>query len=95
MVQPPDLTLANNTSVSPTVVELPPISALTRDLLSWLASTPRTYMETMDAWRSSCPRLTIWEDALADGLVQVESGHGSRMSEAPVVLTPRGHAALA
>ena len=89
-----DLTLPTNVLGGLTVAAPPLIGPLTRDLLSWLARTPRTYEETMEAWRSTCPRLTIWEDALADGLVRVESGHGTRLSEAPVVLTPRGHAAL-
>jgi hypothetical protein len=40
----------------------------------------------MDAWRTHCPRLSVWEDALADGLVRVQ--------RRDVVLTPRGHAAL-
>ena len=71
-----------------------PIDSLTRDLLAWLARAPRTYAETMEAWRSSCPRLTIWDDAVTDGLVRLESGNGTRLSETPVVLTPRGRAAL-
>jgi hypothetical protein len=36
----------------------------------------------MDAWSTHCPRLSIWEDALGDGLVRV---HASQ-----VELTPRG-----
>ena len=47
-------------------------SAPTVQLLEWLAERPRTYGEAMDVWRSHCPRLTIWEDALADGLVRIE-----------------------
>ena len=47
---------------------------LTRDLLAWLAATPRTYRETMEVWRTSCPRLSIWEDAIGHGLVRVRSG---------------------
>ena len=47
---------------------------LTRDLLAWLAATPRTYRETMEVWRTSCPHLSIWEDAIGDGLVRVRSG---------------------
>jgi hypothetical protein len=43
--------------------------ALTLDLLRWLAAEPRTYAETMEAWRTSCPRLTIWEDAVDAGFV--------------------------
>ena len=47
---------------------------LTRDLLAWIAATPRTYRETMEVWRTSCPRLAIWEDAVGDGLVRVRAG---------------------
>jgi hypothetical protein len=44
-------------------------------LLAWIAERPRTYPESIEAWKSSCPQLTVWEDALADGLVRVEQGH--------------------
>ena len=40
-------------------------AALIRQLLEWIASAPRTYGDAMEIWRSSCPRHTIWEDALA------------------------------
>jgi hypothetical protein len=70
------------------------LAPLTRDLLIWVARRPRSYAETMEAWRTSCPRFPIWEDALGDGLVRVERGDGARLSEARVVLTPRGHAVL-
>ena len=49
-------------------------SALTRQLLEWVAERPRTYAETLEAWKTSCPRLTIWEDAVTAGLVRVERG---------------------
>lgn len=39
------------------------------DLLEWLGPGPRSYEDVMAAWRSSCPRLTIWEDTLAAGLL--------------------------
>ena len=42
---------------------------LVLDLLEWLAPAPRPYAEVMDAWRTSCPRLTIWEDAVDAGFV--------------------------
>jgi hypothetical protein len=41
-------------------------------LLAWIEERPRGYAETMDAWKTSCPRLSIWEDALGDGLIRVE-----------------------
>ena len=40
------------------------------DLLDWLAPGPRPYAEVMETWRTSCPRLTIWEDAVDNGLVE-------------------------
>ena len=46
--------------------------ALVRQLLEWIAERPRTYQETMDAWRTNCPRLSVWEDAIDAGLVEVE-----------------------
>jgi hypothetical protein len=48
--------------------------SLRPQLLEWLISHPRTYSETMDAWRTSCPRLSIWEDACIDGLIESETG---------------------
>jgi hypothetical protein len=49
------------------------VEAPMRQFLEWLAARPRTYTETMDAWRTSCPRLSIWEDAHEAGLVRLES----------------------
>jgi hypothetical protein len=46
--------------------------ALIFDLLEWLANGNRTYEDVMDAWRTSCPKLTIWEDASDRGLVAFE-----------------------
>jgi len=48
-------------------------SLATRAFLEWLETAPRGYAETMAGWRSTCPRLALWEDALADGLVRVEA----------------------
>ena len=46
------------------------LNALTRELLAWIASRPRTYQATMEAWKSNCPRTPVWYDALIDGLVK-------------------------
>jgi hypothetical protein len=46
--------------------------ALILDLLEWVAKRERSYAEAMDAWRTSCPRLPVWEDACDRGLVRVE-----------------------
>ena len=42
---------------------------LLRDLVAWVVRSPRPYVEVMEAWRTSCPRLTIWEDAIEQGLL--------------------------
>ena len=44
--------------------------ALVLDFVEWIAAGPRRYCDVMEAWKTSCPRLTIWEDAIDQGLVQ-------------------------
>ena len=53
------------------------VEALILDLLEWLTKRDRSYEEVMDAWRTSCPRLPVWEDANDRGLVMQEwvDGH--------------------
>ena len=46
------------------------IDALLYDMLAWLARGAQPYADVMDAWRTSCPRLTVWEDAVERGLVE-------------------------
>ncbi len=65
--------------------------ALTQDFLAWVAEAPRSYAEA-EAWRRSCPHLSIWEDAIADGLIRFENG--ASMQESRLVLTARGRALL-
>jgi hypothetical protein len=65
---------------------------LLREFLDWVAWRRRTYAEAMEAWRSSCPRHTVWEDALLGGLIRVEGG--GAVGEQEVILTPRGRALL-
>jgi hypothetical protein len=50
--------------------------ALRRQMLEWIAARPRDYAEVMEVWRTSCPRLSIWEDACIDGLIDYERGSG-------------------
>jgi len=45
------------------------VDALMRDMLTWIAREDRAYAEVMDAWRTSCPRLPVWEDAVDRGFV--------------------------
>ena len=56
-----------------------PVDDLVLDLLEWLGSSARPYTEVMEAWRTSCPRLTVWEDANESGFLvrRFEPGHGS------------------
>jgi len=51
-----------------------PTKALTLQLLEWIADHPRRYDEALEAWRTTCPRLSIWEDACIDGLIDCEPG---------------------
>jgi hypothetical protein len=46
------------------------VENLILDLVEWIGREERTYQETMDAWRTSCPRLPVWEDATDGGLVE-------------------------
>jgi hypothetical protein len=64
-----------------------PVNALMIQFLTWVASGPRTRADVMDAWRSTCPMNSIWEDAVIEGLVRLDAA-GS------VTLTPFGQAAL-
>ena len=66
--------------------------ALLLDLVEWLAGRPRPYDAVMAAWRTSCPNLTIWEDALDQGLVGRERRNGGATF---VVVTPLGRELLA
>jgi hypothetical protein len=68
--------------------------ALVLELLAWLAARQRTYSETMEAWRTSCPRMTVWEDASANGLVTVVPGDEENGGEPAVCLTAEGRAFL-
>ena len=63
-------------------------NALLLELLTWISSRRRTYGETMEAWRTNCPRHSVWEDALIAGLVRLDGGAQE------VVLTSQGKALL-
>ena len=62
------------------------------EFLSWISSHPRTYADAMNAWQSTCPRHTIWEDAITDRLVQLH--RTETLHDPEVTLTPRGKAYL-
>ena len=63
------------------------ITAPTRELLTWVTARPRTYEDVVEAWRSNCPRLAVWDDAATAGLVTARRDG--------VALTDRGVAVLA
>jgi hypothetical protein len=52
------------------------LDSLVLDLVEWVAKEPRTYTELMEAWRTSCPRLTVWEDAIDRGFVERKDVEG-------------------
>ena len=53
-----------------------PADPLVLDFVEWIARQPRLYSEVVDTWRTSCPRLTIWEDAADAGYVMREATAG-------------------
>jgi hypothetical protein len=65
-----------------------PASLLMLEFLSWVSTRPRTYAEAMEAWRSTCPRHTIWEDALIEGFIEFARNG----SQSEVTLTAAGRA---
>ncbi len=71
---------------------LEPATLSTLEFLTWLDSRPRTYAEAMEAWSSRCSRNSVWEDALTEGLIQVESAE--TMGQSKVILTPQGRVVL-
>jgi hypothetical protein len=62
------------------------VDSLVFDLVEWVGKEPRTYRQVMDAWRTSCPRLTVWEEAVERGLLAREGQS--------VVVTDAGRAFL-
>ena len=50
---------------------------LVLDFVEWIAREPRAYSEVIGTWKTSCPRLTIWEDAADRGYVARETVAGS------------------
>ena len=50
--------------------------ALVLDLVEWIGREPRLYSEVIETWRTSCPRLTIWEDAVDRGYVARQPAAG-------------------
>ena len=68
-----------------------PVESLVLDLLEWIGRAPRPYSEVMEAWRTSCPRLPVWEEANARGYLCQSHAEGVGSM---VGLTPAGLAYL-
>jgi hypothetical protein len=66
------------------------VENLILDLLEWVDRKERTYQETLEAWRTSCPRLPVWEEATDRGLLVADSAAGRAL----VRVTPAGSALL-
>ena len=69
-----------------------PVEFLILDLLEWVGRAPRPYAEVMEAWRTSCPRLPVWEEANARGFIEQRHVEGS---PAVVTVSPAGRRHLA
>ena len=65
--------------------------ALTQQFLAWVEEAPRSYADA-EAWRRSCPHLSIWEDAISGGLVRFKNG--ASMQQSRLELTARGRKLL-
>ena len=73
------------------ILRFPPWAQTGTRLLEWIAAAPRPYAEVMDAWRTSCPRLPVWEDAVdARFVVRLRDDGGGTM----VAVTDAGRAFL-
>jgi hypothetical protein len=62
------------------------VSEPVHQLLDWISLGRRTYAETIEAWKTHCPRISPWEDALSQGLIAVERRGGQSL----VVVTDAG-----
>ena len=67
------------------------VEPLVLDLLEWMGSEPRPYSEVIDVWRTSCPRLPIWEEANSRGFLERRHVPGT---EARVQVSAAGQAFL-
>lgn len=68
------------------------LTPLVLDFIEWVAREPRSYADVMDAWKTSCPRLTVWEECIERDLVRRD--HNKRLG-AMIVPTETGIETLA
>jgi hypothetical protein len=67
-----------------------PVDPLMLEFLAWVSRRYRTYAEAVEAWQTTCPRHTVWEDALIEGFILV----ASQDHQCRVILTASGRAML-
>ena len=62
------------------------VDALVVDLLEWIGPRPRPYAEVIEVWRTSCPRLPVWEEANGRGFLDHshEPGREAHVSVSPL-----------
>ena len=65
-----------------------PVEPLILDLLEWIGPGSRPYAEVLDAWRTSCPRLPVWEEANQRGFIDHlhDAGHPAAVAVSPLGL---------
>lgn len=56
------------------------VDALILDLLEWIGPNARPYAETLEGWRTSCPRLPVWEEANDRGFIAWREAGGTHLS---------------
>ena len=66
------------------------VESLLLDLLEWVARSEKSYQEVIDAWRTSCPKLPVWEEANDRGFLAIDEVSGLRI----VRITSPGRAFL-
>jgi hypothetical protein len=57
------------------------VDALILDLLEWIGPEWRPYSEVIEAWRTSCPRLPVWEEANERGFLEHRQEPGGHRQE--------------
>ena len=68
------------------------LEVLSLDLLEWIGAKPRAYRDVMEAWRTSCPALPVWESVCDRGFV---ARGQDREGQVLVSLTAAGRAHVA
>ena len=65
-----------------------PVEALILDLLEWIGPHSRPYAEVLESWRTSCPRLPVWEEANQRGFIEHihQQGQTALVAVSPVGL---------